>query len=93
MSRLCVLLFRENLHCEQQLKLRFQLSLSVAMLKLSFFDPYFLLQLWLCAALAASPPQLPIASVSCVKRLRETRLEVVVRGFPDLWTTTFKLNL
>ena len=59
MSRLCVLLFRENLHCEQQqLKLRFQLSLSVAMLKLSFFDPYFLLQLWLCAALAASPPQL-----------------------------------
>ena len=40
------MLFRENLHCEQQqLKSRFQPSLRVAMLKLSFFDLYFLLQL------------------------------------------------
>jgi len=92
MSRLCVLLFRENLHCEQQLlKLRFQLSLHVAMLRLSFFDPYFLLQLLLFSSYVLYQQQLPIASVLCVKRSRETRLKVIVRGFLDFRTNYFQV--
>lgn len=83
-AKACVLVVVKNRRKKQQqlLKLRFQLNLRAAGPR-PFFDPYFLLELWLCVEHAASPPQLPTASISCVNRLLGASSEVVVQGFLD----------